>query len=73
VNVSAHQRAALHGAGKRLVREAEAYLAVVDVFRAEGLEPKWKSENGALSFRPRHGLDGAGELSAAGEGTERRK
>ncbi len=72
MSVAPHRRAALLDAGQRLMREAEVYLATVDLFRAEGLEPKWKSETGALSFRAPHAVDGARALSAA-KRTENRK
>jgi hypothetical protein len=61
---------ALHGAGKRLVREAEAYLAAVDVFRAEGFEPAWRSDDAPLSPMSLHALDGAGRPSLTGGGIE---
>lgn len=38
-----------------IVCEAERYLALVDVFRAEGCEPRWRAEPHlrAAALRPR--------------------
>jgi len=57
---------ALRAAVVGLAREAEAYLAAVDVFRAEGFEPTWRSDGVAISPLSLHALDGAGEVSARG-------
>ena len=59
-----------HGAGERLAHEAEAYLAAVDFFRAEGFEPKWRGDDVTILSRSLHALDHAGELSVTGEGIE---
>jgi hypothetical protein len=43
-----------HGSGlRRLFTEIEAYLAVVDAMRREGIEPCWAGERHGLS-RERH-------------------
>jgi hypothetical protein len=36
------------GCAGDIVCEAERYLALVDVFRAEGCEPRWRSQTAAL-------------------------
>jgi hypothetical protein len=36
------------GCGGDVACEAERYLALVDVFRAEGYEPRWRSQAAAL-------------------------
>ena len=36
------------GCGGDVACEAERYLALVDVFRAEGCEPRWRSQAAAL-------------------------
>jgi len=59
-----------HGAGERLAHEAEAYLAAVDFFRAEGFEPRWRNDEAAISPVSPHALDGTGKLSVTGEGIE---
>ena len=41
--------AAKPGCAGGIVREAERYLALVDVFRAEGCEPRWRSQAAALA------------------------
>jgi hypothetical protein len=33
----------------QLISEIERYLAAVDVFRSEGCEPQWRSEEGLVS------------------------
>ena len=35
-----------------LISEIECYLALVDLFRAEGCEPHWQPEPGARGRRP---------------------
>jgi hypothetical protein len=37
------------GCAGDIVCEAERYLALVDVFRAEGCEPRWRSQAAALA------------------------
>lgn len=37
------------GCADDIVCEAERYLALVDVFRAEGCEPRWRSQAAALA------------------------
>jgi len=59
-----------HGWGESLAHEAEAYLAAVDFFRAEGFEPKWRGDDVTISSRSLHALDHAGELSVTSERTE---
>jgi hypothetical protein len=36
------------GCGGDVACEAERYLALVEVFRAEGYEPRWRSQAAAL-------------------------
>jgi hypothetical protein len=47
--MSRHTNSDFGSAVERLFAEIEAYLAVVDAMRREGVEPSWASEPGSQS------------------------